>query len=105
MYAKSELHSDIARVTWKGILFRGLYYSCATAISQEWFENARVYGGWKIRVHFTPGNSEIIYLERQNQVEPEKCYRIIRQNISPTKLDKYFESIQKLKRERNNARK
>lgn len=105
MFPKAELFSDIARVTSKGIFFRGLYYSGCTAIRQGWFEKARICGGWKITVQFSPDNSEIIYLIGQNQADLEKCNRVIRQHMCPTELDKYFDSIQKLKQERNKVRK
>jgi len=104
MYQKSEFFIDIARVTWRGILFRGLYYSCSTAISQGWFEKARIYGTWRVVIQFSPENLEIIFLIRQDQVESEKCNRIIRQHMCPTKLDKYFDSIQRLKRERSKVK-
>jgi hypothetical protein len=51
-----------ARVTAHGIRFGGdLYYSCATAMREEWFSKARS-RGWDVTMSYDPRNMECAYL-------------------------------------------
>ncbi len=51
---------DTARVTAKGINFKKAYYSCDTAIHEEWFAKARK-ETWTIDVSYDPRNLGILY--------------------------------------------
>ncbi len=53
--------SDIARVTAKGIKFKNGYYSCPTALRDDWFARARR-DEWTVDVSFDPRNMENVYL-------------------------------------------
>ncbi|NHN31613.1 hypothetical protein [Paenibacillus agricola] len=95
--------NEFAKVTCRGIFFRGCYYSCAKAIREKWFELARNYGGWTIQVEFNPENLQSIFLRLEEFDEFEQCNIIIKQKQCQTKLDKYFQAILKLKREKVKA--
>lgn len=53
--------SDTARVTAKGIKFKGGYYSCSTAMREDWFAKARR-DEWTVDVSFDPRSMENVYL-------------------------------------------
>lgn len=98
--------TGIATVTPKGVRFRNLYYSCPRAISERWFENAKISGGWDIKILYNPVNFKLIFLEEENEEEdPEICYLIEYHMYQNSKLEKYFRSIQKLKRIRKQYQK
>jgi len=50
-----------ARVTAAGIHFKGCYYSCDTALREEWFAKARRQE-WPVKVSFDPRNMDNVYL-------------------------------------------
>lgn len=91
--------SEVAMVTARGIRFSGCVYSCSKAIREQWFELAHIYGGWEIQVYFNPLNLKVIYL-RIDEDEIEQCNSIENQMFTGSKLEKYFHSIQQLKRQR-----
>jgi len=53
---------DTATVTVKGIRFKGLYYLCERAATEDWFETARAKGSWKINISYDPRNMNTIYI-------------------------------------------
>lgn len=61
-------------VTKKGISFKRMYYTCATAEEENWFSRARERGGWKINIKYNPQNTAIIYWPNRFGVY-EKCRR------------------------------
>jgi hypothetical protein len=62
-----------ALVTGKGIKFKSGFYSCPTAISEEWFSAAR-HQGRKIEVSFDPRDMGILYLRDEKLPNGfEKC--------------------------------
>lgn len=61
MIKESILVASQARVTTKGVLFRGLYYSCKRAIREQWFEKAAHKKSWKITIYYELEQSGIIY--------------------------------------------
>lgn len=93
--------SDFAKVTAYGILFQGCVYSSPRAIRERWFELAQLYGGWSIQVYFRPSNLKLIYIKTEEDDEVEECYVIENQMFAGSKLEKYFHSIQQLKRVRS----
>lgn len=87
----------IGRVTERGIIFNELRYSCDAAIKHQWFEKARTSGEWLVLVISEKSNLEKILL-----IEPFSklllvCNVIQPNSVSAVKLEKYFDSIQKLK--------
>ena len=66
------LPHDEASVTPEGIYFRGVYYFCERALSEQWFVRARQQGRWKVRVAFDPRDSEVVFLHLPgiNAIEP-----------------------------------
>ncbi len=51
-----------ATVTADGICLNGVYYSCARAVEERWFERARQRGRWTVRVACDTGNVDCVYL-------------------------------------------
>jgi hypothetical protein len=86
-----------AIVTNSGIQFRGNFYSCSSAIRERWFEFSWCYGSWEVPILFENNNLSRIYLFDNLLGERETCNVIVRQSESGEKLERYFESIQKLK--------
>lgn len=67
----SLLPRDIATVTLKGIRFKGMFYSCERAISEQWFVKARHSGTWAMEASYDPRKPEVIYLNLGNgNLEP-----------------------------------
>jgi hypothetical protein len=66
------LPHDDASVTPEGIYFRGVYYFCDRALSEQWFVRARQDRRWKVRIAYDPRNSEVVFLHLpgMNAVEP-----------------------------------
>ncbi|WP_236587568.1 Mu transposase C-terminal domain-containing protein [Tumebacillus amylolyticus] len=63
-----------ATVTFKGIQFEQMRYSCDRALREGWFTNARAKGSWKVTVHYDPRNVSIIYLWDENSKTFEECH-------------------------------
>lgn len=62
----SLLPRDTATVTLKGIRFKGMFYSCERAISEQWFVKARHSGTWAMEASYDPRKLEVIYLNLGN---------------------------------------
>jgi hypothetical protein len=63
-----------ARVSYKGILFKKLSYSCDRAIRELWFDRARN-KSWQIDVSYDPRNMNSIYIRNvDDQGQFEKCF-------------------------------
>ena len=56
------LPRDRASVTESGICFGGLYYTCAPAQEESWFDKARSSGRWKVPVTYDPTCVDHIYI-------------------------------------------
>ena len=56
------LPRDRASVTESGICFNGLYYTCAPAREEFWFDRARTSGRWKVPVTYDPTCVDHIYI-------------------------------------------
>jgi hypothetical protein len=93
---------DIAKVTEQGICFKGKRYSCIRAIREQWFETAQICGGWMVQVYFDPSNLKVIYLIDEEE-GMEACNMIEIHMSESSKIEKYFRSIQKLKRLRSQS--
>ncbi|OPH56192.1 hypothetical protein BC351_28915 [Paenibacillus ferrarius] len=94
---------ELAKVTEKGILLKSNYYSCPEAISRKWFEIARKRGEWKIVTVYDPNDLTCIHI--YDDQDWLICNMIYFNEISSVKLRRYFNSIQKLKEQRNVVRK
>lgn len=77
----SLMPRDQAAVTPKGIRFKGMYYSCERALSEQWFEKARVYGQWTIPVSFDPRSTDVIYLCPRDGRVIEPCQLLKTQEL------------------------
>lgn len=62
-----------ASVTYQGILFQGLRYSCELALKEQWFVRARQKGRWKIEVAYDPRLLDQIYLPLEGGRRLEVC--------------------------------
>lgn len=62
-----------ASITSRGIAFRGLYYTCETAINEQWFTRARVGVRSKVTLAYDPRCIDVVYLIAAAQ-EPEVCH-------------------------------
>lgn len=70
------LPSEQASVTFRGIRFQGLLYSCDLALQEQWFVRARERGSWKIDVAYDPRSLNNIYL-RLNRGQQLECCQLI----------------------------
>jgi putative transposase len=66
------LPHDEGSVTPEGIYFRGVYYFCDRALSEQWFVRARQHRRWKVPLAYDPRNSEVVFLHLPgvNAIEP-----------------------------------
>lgn len=87
----------IALVTHKGICFRDHYYSCPIAIKERWYELAWRNGSWNIDIEYDTCNHLVIYISA-NKEDKEVCNIINIESVSGEKLERYFQSIKRLKR-------
>lgn len=88
----------IAVVTATGIRFLDKSYTCSLAIQECWFEKAHTSGYWFIAIYYLSNGLSQIYFIYDEEIVT--CYEIHRERISFEKLEAYFKSIQRLKRER-----
>lgn len=64
-----------ARVTEKGIRFKGVYYTCQTAIKDNWFSIARQKGIWPVTITYDPNCLDTIYVHKTESKTLEECER------------------------------
>ncbi len=57
---------DTARVTPKGISFKGAHYECPTARDEDWFSLARGRPGWEVEVSYDPRKKEVLYVRDES---------------------------------------
>jgi hypothetical protein len=94
----AETKCEKALVTPTGIKYNELYYSCSKAIKHQWFEYAWVNGDWEIKVTIENNDLDRIFLIDEVTKEREVCNIILGQTLNDVKLQRYFNSIKKLKR-------
>lgn len=78
-----------ATITFRGIRFQGMFYSCERAINERWFVQARMKGSWKVDVSYDPRNLNFLYM-RLNREEFDICYLLESQ---PRYKDKSLDEI------------
>lgn len=95
---KHLLRNGCAKVTARGIIFKGARFTCPRAIRDQWFEKAAFEKEWRVRIVYTLHKElSAIYIVEDNG-DLEKCNRIDDSRTpSDVKLQLYFQSIQKLK--------
>ena len=64
---------DWCDVTREGIRFHKLFYSCDRAVREQWFENARRDGTYKLRVSYDPRDVHAIYVWSEGESRPDKA--------------------------------
>lgn len=65
-----------ASVTYRGIYYQGLYYTCELALREQWFVKARAKGRWKIPIAYEPRRLDCIYLRLNGGRRLESCHLI-----------------------------
>lgn len=65
--------SGTATVTWQGIHFQGLHYTCDRAIRDNWYVRAKANKSWKSIAYYDPRRLDRIYLLPQGETEPIEC--------------------------------
>lgn len=66
--------TDKAIVTAKGIKFKNMYYSSKRALKERWFERARTYGSWNVKICYDARNMNYIYIKDEDDRGFEKCF-------------------------------
>lgn len=88
-----------ARITAQGIRFRGLYYTCKSAVREGWFATARQKSTWEVQVSYDPNRLDQIYIYLEETKGPERCDRILRddEKYQGYSLMEYMAANDKLK--------
>jgi len=68
------LPTEKATITAKGIRFKGLFYGCDRAKSENWFEKARSAKTWAITVAYDSRDMANIYIWNADLKQYETCY-------------------------------
>ena len=84
------LPRDRAKVTMKGIEYKGIRYVCDKALNERWFEKAREKGSWKVDIMYDPRMSNYIYILDKESEGFLKCTFI---NKSSRYLNKSFYDV------------
>jgi len=64
---------DTCDITREGIKFHKLFYSCDRAVQEQWFENARRDGSYKLKVSYDPRDVHAIYVWSDGEPKPDKA--------------------------------
>jgi hypothetical protein len=70
-----------AVVTYEGIRFNGMYYSCPTAHRDQWFQKARLHGNWPESIVYDPRKTDVIYLLSREKNSIEACELLPRESL------------------------
>lgn len=87
-----------ATVLRSGIKFKNIFYSCESAISENWFSISEIKGSWQIDICYDPRNMSYIYIPSENGQAFEKCYIL---DKCERYKNKTFEEIEDLYFEEN----
>jgi len=71
---KNLLPTGGASVTYRGISYRGLFYTCELAVREQWFVKVRMEGRWKVQIAYDPRRLDIIYLCQNGGNQMEVCH-------------------------------
>jgi putative transposase len=61
-----------ATVTEHGIRFKKVYYTCETALKDQWQVRARSHHAWKIPIAYHPHDTNLLYIVKKSGYEPCK---------------------------------
>lgn len=89
-----------ARVTYRGITFKNIHYSCKTAIQDHWFTKARE-KTWKLDISYDPRNMSNIYIRNPDGRGFETCFLLERhEKFSDRTLEeiKYLQQYERLQK-------
>jgi hypothetical protein len=64
---------DWCDITRDGIKFHKLFYSCDRAAREQWFENARRDGSYKLKASYDPRDAHAIYVWSEGESRPDKA--------------------------------
>ncbi|MBR4577590.1 MAG: transposase [Clostridia bacterium] len=64
---------DTCDITREGIKFHKLFYSCDRAVREQWFENARRDGSYKLKVSYDPRDVHAIYVWSDGEHKPDRA--------------------------------
>ena len=70
---KNLLPSATASVTYQGIQFKGMYYTCKVAEDEAWFTLARKSGNVRVRVSYDPRCMDKIYIHPDHGKDLIEC--------------------------------
>lgn len=62
-----------ASITFKGIKFKNLFYTCEIALQENWFDLAKDKGTWKVPIAYDPRNMNYIYIIHKGGKSYDKC--------------------------------
>lgn len=65
--------SGEASVTYEGIKFKDLFYTCSKAEEENWFVEARFRGTWRVKVAFDPRRLDRIFIHPDHGNELIEC--------------------------------
>lgn len=82
-----------AIVTAAGIKFKGMHYSCESAMREQWFIKARAGKTWRVKVSYDPRSTNEIYLWLDHGRRFEPCTLLEREERY---LNKRFEEVEDL---------
>lgn len=74
------LPRDSALVTGRGIKFKGMHYSNASAIKENWFVKAKNNGSWSVNIAYDPQNMDSIYLLHNDGKSYDICCLLKRED-------------------------
>lgn len=87
------LPRDKARVTGRGISFKGILYSNEKALKDRRFEKARNNGSWSVQISYDPRIIDYIYIIDEDGKNFEKCFLL---NHEDRYIGKTLEEIEYL---------
>ncbi|WP_337017075.1 Mu transposase C-terminal domain-containing protein [Oceanobacillus massiliensis] len=82
-----------ATINGHGIKWKGMYYSSARALKEQWFVKARMSGSYKVSITYDPRDVSFIYLHDKDTHTFERCFLLEHQSRYK---DKAIEDVQYL---------
>lgn len=82
-----------ATINGHGIKWKGMYYSSARALKEQWFVKARMSGSYKVSITYDPRDVSFIYLHDKDTQTFERCFLLEHQSRYK---DKTIEDVQHL---------
>lgn len=87
------LPTSKATISGHGIKWKGMFYSSAKALKEQWFVKARMSGSYKVSITYDPRDVSFIYLHDKDTHTFERCYLLEHQSRYK---DKTIEDVQYL---------